>query len=137
MCPVKFVFVFLALTALANAYPGERSENQVGNNQGVFGGNQGGRGGKGGFYGNQGEQGGQGGFGGHQGDQGGVSGNGGFGGNGGLQELPPPFLQNVTEEGRQAFFAIVSNSSLTISEIEIEAAAWATTYGVSVSVFSP
>ncbi|CAI2351538.1 unnamed protein product [Caenorhabditis sp. 36 PRJEB53466] len=59
-------------------------------------------------------------------------GRGGPGGHGGPP--PPPFLQNVTDEGRQAFFAIVSNSSLTIAETETEIDSWASTYGVSEEV---
>lgn len=62
---------------------------------------------------------------------GGRHGHGG-GGFGGAPQLPP-FLQNVTAEGRQAFFAIVSNTSLTISETESQISSWAQTYGVSVS----
>ncbi|CAI2298771.1 unnamed protein product [Caenorhabditis sp. 36 PRJEB53466] len=53
----------------------------------------------------------------------------GFGRSRGIQG--PTFLRNVTRAGREAFFAIVSNSSLTISEIESESTAWASTYGVS------
>ncbi|CAI5449028.1 unnamed protein product [Caenorhabditis angaria] len=44
---------------------------------------------------------------------------------------PPPFLQNVTDAARQAFFTIVSNENLTITEIDSQTATWASTYGVS------
>ncbi|CAL2040356.1 unnamed protein product [Caenorhabditis brenneri] len=59
-------------------------------------------------------------------------GHGGQGGYGGPQL--PPFLQNVTSEGRQAFMAIVTNTSLTIAETETQITAWAQTYGVTAEV---
>ncbi|EGT46603.1 hypothetical protein CAEBREN_29508 [Caenorhabditis brenneri] len=62
-------------------------------------------------------------------------GHGGQGGHGGPQL--PPFLQNVTSEGRQAFMAIVTNTSLTIAETETQITAWAQTYGVTVSSLQP
>ncbi|PIC34139.1 hypothetical protein B9Z55_013885 [Caenorhabditis nigoni] len=58
---------------------------------------------------------------------------GGHGGHGGPPL--PPFLQNVTAEGRQAFMAIVTNTSLTIAETETQIDSWAATYGVTVSVY--
>ncbi|PIC34133.1 hypothetical protein B9Z55_013879 [Caenorhabditis nigoni] len=83
---------------------------------------------------------GQGQLGGSQGGFGGQGGQGGFGGQdiqGGvvydfLQGLPmPPFLQNVTEQARRQYMAIVTNSSLTISEIGEQTSAWAQTNNVS------
>ncbi|KAF1757555.1 hypothetical protein GCK72_014011 [Caenorhabditis remanei] len=62
---------------------------------------------------------------------GGRHGHGG-GGYGGPQL--PPFLQNVTAQGRQAFMAIVTNTSLTIAETETQVDAWAATYGVTTQV---
>ncbi|PIC36275.1 hypothetical protein B9Z55_015334 [Caenorhabditis nigoni] len=64
----------------------------------------------------------------------GPGGPGGFGGPGGRGRHGPPmppFLQNVTDEGRQAFFDIMRNQNLTIADMESQTATWAQTYGVS------
>ncbi|EGT45387.1 hypothetical protein CAEBREN_28324 [Caenorhabditis brenneri] len=44
--------------------------------------------------------------------------------------MGPPFLQNVTEEGRRAFFDIMRNWNLTLAEMETQTQQWAQTYGV-------
>ena len=64
-------------------------------------------------------------------------GQGGFGGGRGGRHGPPmpPFLQNVTDEGRRAFFDIMSNQNLTIADMESQTSTWAQTYGVSVSEY--
>lgn len=65
------------------------------------------------------------------GGPGGPGGPGGHGGHGG--QPPPPFLQNVTDDARKAFFDIVINGNLTQAQIDTETSAWASTYGVLVS----
>ncbi|CAA93404.4 SXP/RAL-2 family protein Ani s 5-like cation-binding domain-containing protein [Caenorhabditis elegans] len=62
------------------------------------------------------------------GGPGGPGGPGGHGGHGG--QPPPPFLQNVTDDARKAFFDIVINGNLTQAQIDTETSAWASTYGV-------
>ncbi|EGT46572.1 hypothetical protein CAEBREN_23166 [Caenorhabditis brenneri] len=141
MFSYKSLIVFVAISAAVLAAPGgqqngmQRDQDSYGSQSG-YGGNQGGFGGQGSYGENQGNFGGnQGSFGGQGGNQGGFGGNqGGFGGQGGHggQGFPmPSFLQNVTEQARRQYMAIVTNSSLTISEIEEQASTWAQTNGVS------
>ncbi|EFO93650.1 hypothetical protein CRE_12739 [Caenorhabditis remanei] len=137
MCSFKILIALVVISAAVMAAPNGNGYQQQGGmqrDQGGFGGQNGG------FGGNQGSMGGgqggsQGGFGGNQGgfggNQGGFGGQGGHGGHGG-QGLPmPPFLQNVTEQARREFMAIVTNSTLTIAEIEEQSSTWAQTNGVS------
>ncbi|KAF1757548.1 hypothetical protein GCK72_014004 [Caenorhabditis remanei] len=130
MCSFKILIALVVISAAVMAAPNgngyqqqggmQRDQGGYGDQNGGFGGNQVSmRGGQGGS---------QGGFGGNQGGFGGQGGHGGHGGQG----LPmPPFLQNVTEQARREFMAIVTNSTLTIAEIEEQSSTWAQTNGVS------
>ncbi|GMS91633.1 hypothetical protein PENTCL1PPCAC_13808, partial [Pristionchus entomophagus] len=100
--------------------------------QGGFGGR-----GQGGGFPMGGGMGGQGGFGGgFPGGPGGPGGRGGHGGHGGhpFGPPPPPFLANVTQEGRVAFFQLFQDQNQTKAQIKTAIDAWATTYGVSAEV---
>lgn len=57
---------------------------------------------------------------------------GGPGGPHGGHHGGPPFLANVSREGRKEFEAVFKNESLTISQIDTQVAALAEKYGVSV-----
>ncbi|GMS91824.1 hypothetical protein PENTCL1PPCAC_13999, partial [Pristionchus entomophagus] len=102
---------------------------------GFGGGFAGGRDGQGGGFpmggGMGGGMGGQGGFGG--GFPGGRGGHGGHGGHP-FGPPPPPFLANVTQEGRVAFFQLFQDQNQTKAQIKTAIDAWATTYGVSAEV---
>ncbi|CAM06587.1 SXP/RAL-2 family protein Ani s 5-like cation-binding domain-containing protein [Caenorhabditis elegans] len=117
MCSSKILIVAaaLAIAVMAQQDGMQRSQQSYGG-EGGFGGNQGGFGGQGGN---------QGAFGGNGGGFGGQDGRGG-------QGVPPlPFLKNVSEQARREYMAIVTNSTLTISEIEEQSTTWAETNGVS------
>ncbi|KAF8372094.1 hypothetical protein PRIPAC_78523 [Pristionchus pacificus] len=59
----------------------------------------------------------------------GRKGHGGRGGHGG-----PPFLANVTQEGRTAYFKLIEIKNQTKGEIKSAVDAWANTYNVSAAV---
>ncbi|KAK6028833.1 hypothetical protein OSTOST_05074, partial [Ostertagia ostertagi] len=59
------------------------------------------------------------------------------GGRGSRREMgppPPPFLQTVTEEARQEFFAISTKENLTIREQKEKISQWAQKYGIEKQV---
>ncbi|KAK6044313.1 hypothetical protein COOONC_18182, partial [Cooperia oncophora] len=70
----------------------------------------------------------------HPSGEDGRGGKGGPGGRGPPPPPPPPFLENVSEEAREEFFAILSNEDETITEQKKDILIWAQKYGIEAQV---